>query len=180
MGRRRRCGRRRGQGPAPPSAGRVLHIVSVLRRGWPPAPRRGAAPCGLRESVLFIGTQFSNLYTTVDTPRLVAGGGGWFWCGSETHAVRSVSACNRGPPSSTSALMSGLSCLVLPRRLWRVVGWVGFLSDVICGVEIVLWEGCYLALTLAHGVCGIVYVWFLSTGAGTVWGGGSSLHSGRE
>ena len=26
------------------------------------------------------------------------------------------------------------------------------------GVESVLWEGCYPALTLAHGVCVIVYV----------------------
>jgi hypothetical protein len=30
-------------------------------------------------------------------------------------------------------------------------GWVGFLSDVIGGVESALWEGCYPALTLAHG-----------------------------
>jgi hypothetical protein len=62
-------------------------------------------------------------------------GGGWCWCGSATHATRSVAACNRGPPSSTSASTSGLSRPVLPRRLWRVVGWVGFLSDVIGGVK---------------------------------------------
>jgi hypothetical protein len=66
--------------------------------------------------------------------------------------------CNRGPPSSTSASTSGLSRPVLPRRLWRVVSWVGFLSDVIGGVEIALWEGCYPASALAHGVCVIVYV----------------------
>ena len=47
---------------------------------------------------------------------------------------------------------------VLPRRLWRVVGWVGFLSDVIGGVESTLWEGCYPSLTLAHGICVIVCV----------------------
>jgi len=35
---------------------------------------------------------------------------------------------------------------------------VGFLSYVIGGVESALWEGCYPALTLAHGVCVIVYV----------------------
>ena len=64
----------------------------------------------------------------------------------------------RGPPSSASASTSGLSRPVLPRRLWRVVGWVGFLWDVIGGVESALWEGCYPALTLAHGVCVIVYV----------------------
>jgi hypothetical protein len=46
----------------------------------------------------------------------------------------------------------------LPRRLWRVVGWVGFLSNVIGGVESALWEGCYPASALAHGVCVIVYV----------------------
>ena len=34
----------------------------------------------------------------------------------------------------------------------------GFLSDVIGGVESALWEGFYPALTLAHGVCVIVYV----------------------
>ena len=91
-----------------------------------------------------------------------------------------MAACKRGPPSSTSASTSGLSRSVLPRRLWRVVGWVGFLSDVIGGVESALWEGCYPALTLAHGVCVIVYVWFLSAGSGAVWEGGSSLHSGIE
>jgi hypothetical protein len=42
--------------------------------------------------------------------------------------------------------------------LWRVVCWVGFLSDVISGVESALWEGCYPASSLAHGVCVIVYV----------------------
>ena len=63
-------------------------------------------------------------------------GGGWLVrCGAATHAKRSVSACNRRPPSSTSASTSGLSSPVLPRRLWRVVGWVGFLSDVIGGVR---------------------------------------------
>ncbi len=83
--------------------------------------------------------------------------GGWCCCGAATHAARSVEACNQRPPSSTSASTSGFSRPVLPRRLWQVVGWVGFLSDVIGGVESVLWEGCYPALTLAHGVCVIVY-----------------------
>jgi hypothetical protein len=40
----------------------------------------------------------------------------------------------------------------------RVVGWVGLLSDVISGVESALWEGCYPASALAHGVCALVYV----------------------
>jgi hypothetical protein len=34
----------------------------------------------------------------------------------------------------------------------------GFLSDVIGGVEIALWGGCYPASELANGVCGLVYV----------------------
>ena len=41
-----------------------------------------------------------------------------------------------GPPSSTSASKSGLSHPVLPRRLWRVVSWVGLLLDVIGGVSL--------------------------------------------
>ena len=49
----------------------------------------------------------------------------------------------RRPPSSRSASTSCLSRPVLPRRLWRVVGWVGILLDVIGGVESALWEGCY-------------------------------------
>jgi hypothetical protein len=61
----------------------------------------------------------------------------------------SVAVCTRGPPSSTSASTSCLSLPVLPRRLWRVVGFVGILLDVIGGVEIDVWEVCYLALTLA-------------------------------
>jgi hypothetical protein len=76
-------------------------------------------------------------------------GGGWCWCGTAAHAARSVAACARGPPSSTSASTSCLSRPVLPSRQWRVVGWVGILLDVICGVESALWEGCYPALTLA-------------------------------
>ncbi len=39
-----------------------------------------------------------------------------------------------------------------------VVGWVGFLSDVIGRVEIALWEGCYPASSLSHGVWVLVYV----------------------
>ena len=123
VGLRLHGGPRRGRGPQPA----VWRGAAVLGRRWPPSPCRGAAPCGLR---------------------LVAGGGGWCWCGA-TNAARSVAACNRGPPSSTSAWTSGLSRPVLPRRLWRVVGWVGFLSDGISGVESALWEGCYPALTLA-------------------------------
>ena len=72
---------------------------------------------------------------------------------------RAVGVClQSGPPSSASASTSGLSRHVLPRQLWRVVGWVVFLSDVICGVEIALWEGCYPASALAHGVCVLVFV----------------------
>jgi hypothetical protein len=66
----------------------------------------------------------------------------WCWFGAATHAALSVSVGARGPPSSTSDSVSCLSLPALPRLLWRVVGWVGFLLDVICGVESVLWEGC--------------------------------------
>jgi hypothetical protein len=49
------------------------------------------------------------------------------------------------PPRSSSPTVAGC--------------WLGgFSSDVIGGVESALWEGCYPALTLAHGVCVIVYV----------------------
>ena len=42
------------------------------------------------------------------------------------------------PPSSSSVTV-------------RVVGWVGFLLDMIGGVEIALWEGYYPASALAMG-----------------------------
>ncbi len=148
-----------GGGPGHGQQTVVCRRAAVLRRPWPPSPCRGSAPCGLC---------------------LVAGGGGWCCCWAAMYATLSVAACNQGSPSLTSASTSGLSSPVLPRRLWQVVSWVGFLSDMISGVEIALWEGCYPALTLAYGVCVIVYVQFLSAGAGTVWGGGSSLHSGIE
>ena len=96
-----------GNGRGPQQA--VWRGTAVLRRRWPPSTCQGAAPCGLR---------------------LFAGGGGWCCYGAETHAMRSVTACNRRPPSSTSSSTSGLSRPVLPRQLWRVVGWVGFLSGV--------------------------------------------------
>ncbi len=60
----------------------------------------------------------------------------------------------RGQPSLTSASMSCLSRPVLPHRLWLVVCWVGILLDVMDGVESVLWEGCYPALTLTP-TCGV-------------------------
>jgi len=88
--------------------------------------------------------------------------GGWLVLLRGCDACRAVGGglqsvfCNRRPPS-TSASTSELSRPVLPCQLWRVVGWVGFLSDVIGGVESALWEG-YPASTLAHGVCVIVYV----------------------
>ena len=49
------------------------------------------------------------------------------------------------PPGSSSPTVAGC-CLV------------GFLSYVIGGVESALWEGCYPASALAHGVCVLVYV----------------------
>ena len=124
------AGAEHGSGPQPA----VWRGAAVLRRRWPPSPCRGAA---------------------VDCVLLLGGVAGAVRGCDACRAV--VSACNRRPPSSTSASTSGLSRPVLPRRLWRVVGWVGFLSDVIGGVEIALLEG-YPASTLSHGVCVIVYV----------------------
>jgi hypothetical protein len=94
-----------GGARARPAAG-VWRGAAVLHWCWPPSPCRVVAPCGLC---------------------LVDGGGGWCCCGAVTHAARSVAACNRGPPSSASSSTSSLSRPVLPRRLWRVVCWVGFL-----------------------------------------------------
>jgi len=101
----------------------------------------------------------------------------WCWCGAAAHAARSLAACARGPPSSTSSSTSCLFRPVLRRRPWRVVGWVDILLDVIGGVESALWEGCYPALTLAptcgaNRASGVYQRWFsstLHTGWGTVW-----------
>jgi hypothetical protein len=73
------------------------------------------------------------------------------WCGVAACSARSVVVCAWGSPSSTSASTSCLSRPVLPRRLWRVVGWVGFLLDMIGGVEIALREGYYPASALVMG-----------------------------
>jgi hypothetical protein len=77
----------------------------------------------------FAGAQFS-----LDCI-LLLGGGGWCCCGVATHAALSVEVFNSRTPSSTSSSTLGLSHPVLSRRLWLVVGWVGFLSDVIGGVR---------------------------------------------
>jgi hypothetical protein len=89
-------------------------------------------------------------FVTVCDVDCVLSMGGWLVLvrGGGACRARSVTTCTRGPPSSTSDSTSCLSCPVLPRRLWRVVGWVGILVDVIGWVESVLWEGCYPALTL--------------------------------
>jgi len=78
-------------------------------------------------------------------------GGVCRWCGVAACSVWSVAVCAWGSPSSTSVSTSCLSRPVLPRRLWRVVRWVGFLLDMIGGVESALWEGCYPASALAMG-----------------------------
>jgi hypothetical protein len=49
---------------------------------------------------------------------------------------------NSGAPPSSSDSTSCLSRPALPRRRWRVVGWVDILLDVIGGVESALREGC--------------------------------------
>ena len=109
---------------------KVWRGAVVLRRRWPPSPCWGAAPCRLRP----------------------VAGRGWLML------VRGCDAAVGGGLQSGAALIdlastSGLSRPVLPRRLWRVVSWVDFLSDVISGVERALWEGCYPVLTLAHVEC---------------------------
>ena len=122
-------------------------------RAWPAAGRvarrSGPAPA----LAPFPVQGFSSLWTAT------------FCWGGRLVLLRGCDACHavgvglqRRPPLSTSSSKSGLSRPVLPCRLWRVVGWVGFLSDVIGGVERALWEGWYPALTLANGVCVIVYV----------------------
>ena len=104
------------------------------------------------------------------------------WCEASAHAARSVAACARGPPSSTSASTSCLIRPVLPRRLWRVVGWVEILLDMIGGVESALWEGCYrhwrwglcdsLCLVLLcggrDGLGGVVLLFILGSSLGGV------------
>ena len=93
----------------------------------------------------------------------VPGNGGWAKDGEaeEPARVAGESAAGRkGTRRSEKAKVSEEAALIdvrldvgsFPRRLWRVVGWVGFLSDVIGGVESGLWEG-YPASTLVHGVC---------------------------
>jgi hypothetical protein len=79
--------------------------------------------------------------------------------------VRGCDACRAvggGLQSGAALIGVRLDVWSLPPRsssqTVRVVGWVGFLSDVISGVESVLWEGCYPASALAHGVCVTVYV----------------------
>ncbi len=83
---------------------------------------------------------------------------------------------SRCPPllalSSMSASTSCLSRPVLPRRQWRVVGWVGILLDVISEVQSVFWEGCYPASRINIGaemwselsiMTGVYERWCLST-----------------
>jgi hypothetical protein len=48
-----------------------------------------------RESVLFIGTQFSNLYTVVDTRSVLTGGGRAGWLTAELIAAERTGAAPR-------------------------------------------------------------------------------------
>jgi hypothetical protein len=136
-----RCRRARGMGGQDAHATGGKHEKTC----HPLVDARRRLCAGFRQCGLFVEV------CTVDC--VLSLGGGWCWCWAEAQATRSMAACARGPPSSTSASTSCLSRPVLPRLLWRVVGWVGILLDVISGVERALWEGCYPALTLAP-TCG--------------------------
>ena len=104
--------------------------------------------CTYRPSVIYLSVN-KRLSCSLSLDCFLSSSCDWCWCGAAAHASRPVATCKWGPLSSTSASTSGLSRPVLPRRLWRVVSWSGFLMDVVGGVESVMWEGCYPALTLA-------------------------------
>ena len=115
---------------ARPAAGRVSWRCG-LRRHWPPSPCRGPAQCGLC---------------------LLVGGGGWCCCGSAAHATRSVAACIGGRPyRRLPQRRASPAPFFFADRGGLSVGWVSC-SDVISGVEIVLWEGCYPAWAFSTGV----------------------------
>jgi hypothetical protein len=115
----------------------------TARRGRPPVDARRRLCAGFRQCGSFV--------KMCDVECVLLLGGACHWCGVAACSARSVEVCAWGSPSSTSASTSCLSRPVLPRRLWRVVGWVGFLLDMISGVESVLWEGYYPASALAMG-----------------------------
>ena len=95
-GLRRWGGRRGGRGPV---GARSLPCGAAQRScsgGGPPFPCRGAAPCRLL---------------------LVAGGGGWCWCGAATHAERSVAACKSTNASANVSTRVGLG-RVQRERAW--------------------------------------------------------------
>jgi hypothetical protein len=79
-------------------------------------------------------------------------GGRRYWPGVDGH----IKVLN--PTLQTFCTVDNGIAAIQRREQSRVVGWVGFLSDVIGGVERALWEGCYPASALAHGVCVLVYV----------------------
>jgi hypothetical protein len=115
-----------GPGRGPPPA--VWRGVAVLRRRWPPSPCRGADHCGLY---------------------LVAGGGAGAGAGL---LIMPRCLCrpaiggrpHRRPPRRRASPAP----FFLADCGWLSVGWVSC-SDMICEVEIAMWEGCYPALTLA-------------------------------
>ena len=94
--------------------GRPRTVAS--RRGRPLGDARRQLCAGFRQCGSFVKV------CAVDCVLLL--GGGWCWCGAAERSARSVVVCAWGSPSTTSASTSCLSRPVLPRRLWRVVGWV--------------------------------------------------------
>jgi hypothetical protein len=101
---------------------------AVLRRRWPPFPCQGAARCGLSLVTGGVAGAGAGLHRM---PR-----GQWRPAiGGRPH--RRPPRRRASPAPFFLADCGGLSV------------WVGFLSDVISGVESAVWEGCYPALTLA-------------------------------
>ena len=91
-------------------------------------------------------------------------------CGAEAgaehpHTLRT--ACNLAP-------LSFCPRPVLPRRLWRVVGWVGILLDMIGGVESALWEGVTPHRHLRWGLCDSLCLVLLCGGRYCLGGGVSA------
>ena len=125
-------------------------VLSKAALSGPSVCLRARAPCPLRVSCLRIARERSS--------RVPAGARQW-----TVPSSRSGAPVPHPPgPRGRAARAAGL----------RSSGWL-------LGTRQFINAGARLLCT-SDGVCVIVYVQFSSVGAGMVWGGGSSLHSGIE
>jgi hypothetical protein len=149
------CGAVGGRGGTGHGPQTTCRGSAVLRRHWTPTPCLGAAPCGQCQSQTVCG--FLSVWVICrgvccELCPVVWGVGG---AGA---GLYHMSNSQWSPVIGDHPRQHQTRCPASPVQFFLTysgelsVSWVGILLDLIGGVEIKMWEGCYPTFTLARHV----------------------------